>query len=326
MKAAIWDKYGPPEVLKIKEVPKPVPEDDEVLIKIHASTVTLGDCEIRSNQFILIMKIMLRLFFGLLKPRETILGQELSGEIIEVGSQVTNFAVGDQVIATPGMKFGGYAQFVALKADRKEGILIKKPEILSFEEAAAIPVGGLEALNFVGNSQLKKGESILINGAGGSIGTMSIQLAKYFGAEVTAVDRADKLDFLKKVGADHVIDYQSEDYTRLGNKYDVIVDVVGKGHYGRSVKCLNEGGRFMIANPNIPLFFKSRWTNLTSGIHVYMKMTVQNNTDMMRFVKLVEQGHIKIHIDKIYPLDRIVEAHHYVEGGNKKGNFVIKVE
>ena len=187
-------------------------------------------------------------------------------------------------------------------------------------------MGGLEALNFVGNSHLISGESILINGAGGSIGTMAVQLAKYYGAEVTAVDRADKLDFLKEVGADHVIDYQSQDYTKLGNKYDVIFDVVGKGHYGRSVKSFNKGGRYMIANPSGPLFFKSRWTKLSTDIKVYMKMTVQNNSDMLKIVKLIEEGHLKVHIDKIYPLDRIVEAHHYVEDGNKKGNLVIKVE
>ncbi len=255
MKAVTWNEYGPPEVLKLKDVPKPIPKEDEVLIKIHASTVTLGDCEIRSNQFVMLYRIMLRLYFGIIRPRESILGQELAGEVVEIGSNVSNFKVGDKVLATPGMKFGGYAQFVTLKSDRTEGVLTIIPKVLSFEEAAALPVGALEALNFVGNSHLKKGESILVNGAGGSIGTMAIQLAKYHGAVVTAVDRADKLDFLMNVGADHVIDYMSQDYTRLGQKYDVILDVVGKGHYGRSVKCLKSGGRYMIANPNGPLFF-----------------------------------------------------------------------
>lgn len=325
MRAVVWNEYGPPETLKLKDVPRPVPKDDEVLIKIHASTVTLGDCEIRSMHFIFTLRIIMRLFFGIIKPRETILGQELSGEIVEVGKDVTGFQVGDQVIATPGTKFGGYAEYVAIKAERNEGVLVKKPEALTFEEAAALPVGGLEAVNFVGNSHLKKGETILINGAGGSIGTMCIQLAKYHGAEVTAVDRADKLDFLKDVGADHVIDYQTQDYTLTGDKYDVILDVVGKGHYGRSVKALNKGGRYIIANPRVALIFKRIWTHLSTDVKVNMKMTVQKNMDMEYLKGLIEEGHMKVHIDKIYPLDRIVEAHHYVEGGNKKGNFVIRI-
>lgn len=326
MKAVLWNKYGPPEVLKIGEAEKPVPKADEVLIRIHTASVTLGDCEIRSLSFGFTMNLMMRALFGIVRPKNRILGQELSGTIEAVGNEVTRFKVGDQVIATPGMKFACYAEYITLKAERKEGVLVKKPEKLRFEEAVALPVGGLEALNFVGNSNLKPGESILINGAGGSIGSMSIQLAKYYGAEVTAVDRADKLEFLKEVGADHVIDYQAQDFTTLGQKYDVILDVVGKANYKRTFNCFKEGGRFIIANPNVPLMWKTRLSRLTSNVKISMDMTVQNNQDMNKFINLVKEGHIKVFIDKVYPMDKIVEAHRYVEQGNKKGNLVIKIK
>lgn len=326
MKAVVWNKYGPPQVLKLKEVEKPVPEDDEVLIKIHTSTVTLGDCEVRSLDFIFTIRIIMRFVFGFFKPRERILGQELAGTIEAVGSSVKDFKAGDAVIATPGMKFGGYAEYVTLKAVRKEGVLVKKPESLSFEEAAALPVGSLEALNFVGNSHLKKGESILINGAGGSIGTMAIQMAKHEGAVVTAVDRADKLDFLKQVGADHVIDYQTQDYTQLGQTYDVILDVVGKGHFGRTMKCFKDGGRYVIANPTVAYLLKAQLARFTSKTSIYMKMTAQHNDSMKKVLDLVKSGVLKVHIDQVLPLEKIVEAHEYVEAGNKRGNLVLRIK
>ncbi len=325
MKAVVWNAYGPPEVLKLKDVEKPVPESDEVLIKIHASTVTLGDCEVRALDFIFTIKLIMRFVFGFFKPRERILGQELAGTVEAVGRSVKDFEVGDAVIATPGMKFGGYAEYITLKVARKEGILVKKPQTLSFEEAAALPVGSLEALNFVGSSQLKKGESILINGAGGSIGTMAIQMAKHYGAVVTAVDRADKLDFLKQVGADYVIDYQKEDYTQLGNTYDVILDVVGKGDFGRTMKCFNAGGRYIIANPTVAYFLRSQLAKLTSKTSIYMKMTAQKNDSMFKVLDLVEKDVLKVYIDQILPLEKIVEAHRYVEAGNKKGNLVLRI-
>lgn len=325
MKAVVWNAYGPPEVLKLKDVEKPVPESDEVLIKIHASTVTLGDCEVRALDFIFTIKLIMRFVFGFFKPRERILGQELAGTVEAVGRSVKDFEVGDAVIATPGMKFGGYAEYITLKVARKEGILVKKPQTLSFEEAAALPVGSLEALNFVGSSQLKKGESILINGAGGSIGTMAIQMAKHYGAVVTAVDRADKLDFLRQVGADYVVDYQKEDYTQLGNTYDVILDVVGKGDFWRTMKCFNAGGRYIIANPTVAYFLKSQLVKLTSKTSIYMKMTVQKNDSMFKVLELVEKDVLKVYIDQILPLEKIVEAHRYVEAGNKKGNLVLRI-
>ncbi len=236
MKAVIWNTYGPPEKLIIKDIPRPDPKEDEVLIQIHASTVTLGDCEMRSLDFIFTISLMLRLYFGVFNPGERVLGQELSGQVVKVGSNVRRFKVGDRVIATPGMKLGTYAQYTCIKENRSEGVLVKIPDSVGYKEGAALPVGGLEALNFVGNSHLKKGETILINGAGGSIGTMAIQLAKNQGAYVVAVDRQDKLDFLKAVGADEVIDYQKEDFTLGQDSYDVILDVVGKAHFGEVLK------------------------------------------------------------------------------------------
>lgn len=333
MKAVVWNTYGPPEKLTLKDIPRPEPKDDEVLIQIHASTVTLGDCEIRSLDFIFTISLMLRLYFGLFKPRERVLGQELCGKIVKVGQKVKDFKVGDRVIATPGMKLGGHAQYTCIKAQRNEGVLIKIPDTITYREGAVLSVGGLEALNFVGNSHLKKGESILINGAGGSIGTMAIQLAKNQGAHVIAVDRQDKLDFLKTVGADEVIDYQKEDYTLRKEKYDVILDVVGKGHFFRSLKSLNKGGRYMIANPRMSLLAKKALVSILKIFmkkytqkKIYMKMTNQNNDDMAKIIAMLDKGSIKVFIDRVYGLDTIVDAHHYVEGGHKKGNVVIDIE
>ncbi|WP_430886068.1 NAD(P)-dependent alcohol dehydrogenase [Fusibacter sp. JL216-2] len=333
MKAVIWNTYGPPEKLIIKDIPRPDPKEDEVLIQIHASTVTLGDCEMRSLDFIFTISLMLRLYFGVFNPGERVLGQELSGQVVKVGSNVRRFKVGDRVIATPGMKLGTYAQYTCIKENRSEGVLVKIPDSVGYKEGAALPVGGLEALNFVGNSHLKKGETILINGAGGSIGTMAIQLAKNQGAYVVAVDRQDKLDFLKAVGADEVIDYQKEDFTLGQDSYDVILDVVGKAHFWRSLKSLNKGGRYMIANPSMSLLLKKTLASIRKNFirqdahkKIYMKMTNQSNDDMIKIIEMLKTGSIKVFIDKVYRLDTITDAHHYVEGGHKKGNVVIDIE
>jgi NADPH:quinone reductase-like Zn-dependent oxidoreductase len=229
MKAVIWTAYGPPEVLQLQEIEKPAPRDNEVLIKVHAATVTAGDCEMRSLKFPLFLSLPMRLFAGPLRPtRVRIIGQELAGEVEAAGKEVTRFKPGDQVFGALGFGKGAYAEYICLPEEAEDDVLAIKPANLTYEEAAALPVGGMEALHYLRQGKIQPGHKVLINGAGGSIGTMGVQLAKHHGAEVTGVDSTAKLDMLRSLGADHVMDYTQEDLTKAGRKYDVVFDVVGK--------------------------------------------------------------------------------------------------
>ena len=326
MKAIVWTDYGPPEVLQLQEVEKPTPNENEVLIRIHATTVTAGDCEARRLQFPLFLSLPMRLYVGIRKPKRiTILGQELAGETEAVGEGVKRFKAGDQVFAATGFSMGAYAEYICVPEDSAEWALAIKPANMSYEEAAAVPVGGLEAVHFLGKGNLQRGEKILINGAGGSIGTFGVQLAKHFGAEVTAVDHTSKLDMLRSIGADQVIDYTKEDFTRNGESYDVIFDVVGKSPYSGSVRSLKENGRYLIANPRLSLFARGFWTSKTSSKKVIMQPSSRKIEDLIFLRELIEAGEIKSVIDRLYPLEETAEAHRYVEKGHKKGNVVITV-
>jgi NADPH:quinone reductase-like Zn-dependent oxidoreductase len=243
MKAIVLTKFGPPDVLQLQEVAKPTPKDKEVLIRIYATTVTAGDCELRRLKAPLALRLPIRIFVGLIRPRPIILGQELAGEIEAVGKEVTRFRRGDQVFGWSGLRLGAYAEYTCLPED---GVLAIKPSTMTYEEAAALPVGGLDAVYFMRKGNIQPGQKVLINGAGGSIGTFAIQLAKYFGADVTAVDSTGKLDMLRSIGADHVIDYTQEDFTKNGETYDVIFDVVGKSSFSRSVRLLTHNGRYLL--------------------------------------------------------------------------------
>src|SRR4051794_15606466 len=224
MKAIVWTKYGPPDVLQLREVAKPEPKDNEVLIRIGATTVTAGDAQIRGLKIPILFLLPFRLFLGLRKPKRiTVLGQELAGEIEEVGKEVTRFKKGDQVFAWAGFRLGAYAEYICLP---EKGLLKIKPSTMTYEEAAPLAVGGLEAAYFIRKGNIRSGEKVLIYGAGGSIGTYAVQLARSCGAEVTGVDSAEKADMLRSIGADHVIDYKHEDFTRRGETYDVIFDVI----------------------------------------------------------------------------------------------------
>lgn len=325
MKAIVWTKYGPPDVLQLQEVAKPTPTDTQVLIKIHAATVLSADCDLRSLKLPIALRLPLRLILGLRKPRIPVLGQELAGEIEAVGKDVTRFKVGDQVFAWAGLRLGAYAEYTCLP---EKGVVAIKPSNMTYAEAATLAVGGLEAAQFLGKGTIQNGQKVLINGAGGSIGTFAIQLAKYFGADVTGVDSTEKLATMRAIGADQVIDYTQEDFTKRGETYDVIFDVIGKSSFSRSIRSLTQNGRYLLGNP--PLFhtFRGRWTSMGSTRQVISRTskTAREIREDINFLKeLIEAGKIKSVIDRTYPLEQIAEAHRYVEAGHKKGNVIITV-
>jgi 2-desacetyl-2-hydroxyethyl bacteriochlorophyllide A dehydrogenase len=322
MKAIIFTNYGAPDVLQLTEVAKPTPKDDEALIRIYATTVTAGDCELRSFNIPLFIWLPLRLYMGLRKPRKHILGQELAGEIEAAGKDVKRFRKGDQVFAATGFGFGAYAEYICLP---EEGVLALKPANMTCEEAAAVPVGGLEALHFLRKGHIQCGQKVLINGAGGSIGTFAVQLAKSYGAEVTGVDSTEKLDMLRSLGADQVIDYTQEDFTTSGETYDVIFDVVGKSSFSRSVKSLKQNGRYLLANAGLSQMVRGRWTSMTSNKKVILGAASEKTEDLIFLKELIEAGKIQAVVDRRYPLEQIAEAHRFVDTGHKKGNVVITV-
>jgi 2-desacetyl-2-hydroxyethyl bacteriochlorophyllide A dehydrogenase len=327
MKAIVWTKYGLPDVLQLKEIAKPTPKANEVLIKIHATTVTAGDCEARNLKMPILIRLPMRMYVGLRKPKRIkILGQELAGEIKAIGKDVKRFRAGDQVFGTTGLGFGAYAEYICLPEKSAMGVLATKPANMTYQEAAAVPTGGLEALHFIRKGNIQRGEKVLIIGAGGSIGTFAVQLAKYFGAEVTGVDSTSKLEMLRSIGADRVIDYTQEDFTRNGQTYDVIFDVMGKSSFSGSVRSLKQNGRYLLGNAGLSQMARGRWTSIRSSKKVIIGAANQKNQDLLFLKALIEAGKMKSVIDRRYPLEQIVEGHRYVDTGQKKGNVVITLE
>jgi len=322
MKAIVCERYGPPDVLQLKEVEKPTPKGDEVLVRVRAATVTAGDCEIRRFKMPTWLWLLARIGFGFRGPRKKILGQELAGEVESVGKDVKLFKKGDQVFALTGLHLGAYAEYDCLP---EKGLMATKPTNMTYEEAAAVPLGGLHALHFLRRGNIRSGQKVLIVGAGGSIGTVAVQLAKSYGAEVTGVDTTRKLDALRSIGADHVIDYAKEDFTKRGETYDVIFDVVGKSSFSGCVRSLKEGGFYLLGNPGLTQQVRRLWTSRMSNKKVIGGSMSYKTEDLVMLRELIEAGKIRSVIDRRYPLEQIAEAHRYVDTGHKTGNVAITV-
>ena len=320
MKAIVCTKYGPPDVLQLKDVEKPTPKDNEVLIKVHASTVTSGDVWIRSSTYAAWFWLPGRIMYGLRKPRKTIPGNELAGEIESAGKDVTRFRKGDQVFGIIWQtSFGGAnAEHICLT----ENEMATKPVNMTYEEAAAVPIGGLTALVLLRKGNIQSGQKVLIFGASGSVGTFAVQLAKYFGAEVTGVCSTTNIEMVNSLGADKVVDYTKEDFTKGGQTYDIIFDTVMKTSFSRCKSSLKQKGLYLTVD--WPLL-EALWTSIVGRKKVVFGIA-KRIEDLTFLRELVEAGKIRVVIDRCYPLEQIAEAHRYVEKGRKKGNVAITVE
>ncbi len=323
MKAAVYERYGPPEVLSIREVPTPVPKDHEVRIRVHATTVTAGDWRVRSLDVPTGFGLVSRLIFGITRPRQPILGTELAGRVESVGNKVTRFRPGDPVFAFAGATMGCHAEFKCLPAD---GAVMPKPPKLSYEEAAALSFGGTTALHFFRQGKLARGESVLVNGASGGVGTAAVQLAAgHFGAEVTGVCSSGNVELVRSLGAHRVIDYTREDFLESGERYDVIVDTAGTAPFSRSRRALKPGGRLLLVLGSLPGMLGAPWAALTSDKRVVAGAASERPQDVRLLGELAEAGEYRPVIGGRYPFERIVEAHRHVDTGHKRGNVVVSL-
>jgi len=339
MKAIVYTEYGPPEVLQLKEVEKPTPKDNEILIRIYATPASYGDMlarnfrEISPRQFTMPFPLWLptRMYFGFTKPRIKILGSEFAGEIEAVGQDVKLFRKGDQVFGYRGQSMGAYAEYLCMPED---GVVAIKPANMTYEEAAVVPMGAIVALNLLRKVNIQPGQKVLVNGASGGIGSAAVQLAKsHFGAKVTGVCGTPRLEFVKSLGADKVIDYTKEDFTQSGETYDLIFDILGKSSFSRCKNSLTQNGRYLLASFKMGQLVQMLWTSMIgslpgrqTGKKVICAIAPGSTEDLISVKELIEAGKIKAVIDRRYPLEQTAEAHSYIEKGHKKGHIVITVE
>jgi len=320
MKAIVYEKYGPPDVLELRDVPKPTPKDNEVLVRVCATTVTKYDWWGRSSTAPTGFGLLMRMASGIRKPKQPILGTELAGEIEAVGKDVRLFKEGDQVFGDTGMSSGTNVEYICLPED---GAVAIKPANMTYEEAAAVPYGALTALFFLKNGNIQSGQKVLIFGASGGVGNYALQLAKYFGAEVTGVCSTTKVEFVESLGADKVIDYTKEGFTKGGQAYCIIFDTVGKGPVSGGKRSLKKNGFYLLTTFGLPKLVQILWFSITSSKKVFMGTLKERAEDLIFLKELIEAGKIKSVIDRSYPMEQIAEAHRYVETWNKKGNVVI---
>lgn len=330
MKAIQITQYGSPDVLKLKEITKPNPKENEILIKIHASSVTYGDLLARNFKAVTpktfnmpsIFLLPARMAFGFSKPKINIMGAELAGEVEAVGKDVTRFKKGDQVFGYPGQSMGAYAEYICMVEDAPVAL---KPVNMTYEEAAVIPYGAIMALSLLRRANIQPGQKVLINGASGGIGSAAVQIAKYFGAEVTGVCGTPRLAFVKSLGADHVIDYTNEDFTKNGKTYNVIFDVLGKSSFSQTKRSLTPNGIQFYASFKTPQLLQMMWTSMFGAQKVICGMAPGSLEDLMIVKDLIEAGKIKSIIDKSFPLEQAAEAHTYLENGMAQGKIAIHV-
>jgi len=323
MRAVVYEQYGGPEVLRFTEIATPVPGASEVLIGIHATTVASADWRVRSLDVPPGFGLLARLALGITGPRQPLLGTELSGVVTSVGSDVTRFKPGDAVFAFPGVAMRCHAEYRCMSQD---AAIVRKPANISHEEAAALSFGGTTALHFVRKAKLAAGEQVLVNGASGSVGVAAVQLAKHFGAEVTAVCSAGNAGLVRSLGATHVIDYTTEDFTRNGRTYDVIIDTAGTAPFRRSRASLREGGRLLVVLGGMRDLLSIPWIALTDSRKVIGGTASGSAADLRLLAELVEREELKPVIDRTYRFDELIEAHRYVDTGRKKGSVVITLE
>lgn len=317
MKAAVYTQYGAPEVLQIREVPKPTPKDKEILVRIHATAVNSGDIRLRKAD-----PFAVRFLFGLIKPRINILGSVFSGEVESTGKDVRGFKVGDQVFGHADMNFGAYAEYIVLP---ETGSVAIKPENLSHQQAAAIPFGGVTAWHFLKKAQLQQGQKVLVVGASGAVGSAAVQLAKSFGAMVTGVCSTANIALVRSIGADHVIDYTREDFAQNGETYDLIFDAVNSIQVGKAKQSLIDDGVMILSAAGMSQMMQGAWLARSSKIRVLNGVISHSQQDILYLKQLVEAGRYKPVIDSAYTLEQIAAAHAYVEKGHKKGNVVITI-
>lgn len=320
MKAMVYESYGPPDVLQVKDVTKPTPKENEILIRTQATTVTSADRRARSLDVPTGFGIIARLVFGVSRPKQPILGTEIAGVVESTGTNVSRFKVGDQVFGFPGLSMGGYAEYQCMP---ENGAVALMPTTLTYGEAAALSFGGITALDFLRRGKLQRGERVLVNGASGGVGCAAVQLAKHFGAEVTGVCSTANVELVRSLGANHVIDYTKDDFTKSGGTYDLILDTVGTAPYSRSKRSLTDRGRLLLVFAGLPDMLVAPWVSMTSSKQIIAGTAAGRAEDLLFIAALVEAGEFKPVIDRCYPFEQIAEAHRYVDTGRKRGNVIV---